>query len=64
MRHAFSVPNLSCGHCVRAVTAAVKAEDPDSEVTAEPVTRQVEVNSALPRQALAAALAKAGYAPA
>jgi copper chaperone len=60
----FSVPSLSCGHCVRAVTEAVKAADPASQVKADPATRQVEVSSTLPHEAVAAALAEAGYAPA
>jgi len=64
MTHTFSVPNLSCGHCVRAVTEAVKAVDPVGQVRADPATRQVEVTSTLPREAVAAALAEAGYAPA
>jgi copper chaperone len=49
---------------VRAVTEAVKAADPASQVKADPATRQVEVSSTLPREAVAAALAEAGYAPA
>jgi copper chaperone len=64
MTHTFSVPNLSCGHCVRAVTEAVKAADPAGQVQADPATRQVEVTSTLPREAVAAALTEAGYAPA
>jgi copper chaperone len=64
MTHTFSVPNLSCGHCVRAVTEAVKAADPAGQVQADPATQQVEVTSTLPREAVAAALAEAGYAPA
>jgi len=64
MTHDFAIPNLSCGHCVRAVTEAVKAADPAGEVKADPATRQVEVNSTLPREAVAAVLAEAGYAPA
>ncbi|MEY3273045.1 MAG: hypothetical protein RLZZ341_1946 [Pseudomonadota bacterium] len=64
MAYAFTIPNLSCGHCVRAITEAVKAADPAGEVKADPATRQVEVNSTLPREALAAVLAEAGYAPA
>jgi copper chaperone len=63
MAYAFTIPNLSCGHCVRAITEAVKAADPAGEVKADPATRQVEVNSTLPREALAAVLAEAGYAP-
>lgn len=64
MAYAFSIPNLSCGHCVRAITEAVKAADPAGEVKADPATRQVEVNTTLPREAVAAVLAEAGYAPA
>jgi copper chaperone len=64
MDHAFTVPNLSCGHCVRAVTEAVKAADPTGQVQADPATKQVAVHTSLPREAVAAALAEAGYAPA
>lgn len=64
MAHEFSIPNLSCGHCVRAVTEAVKAADPAAEVKADTATRQVQVQTALPRAAVAEALAQAGYAPA
>ncbi len=64
MAYAFTIPNLSCGHCVRAVTQAVKAADPEGSVQADPATKQVEVTSTLPREAVAAALAEAGYAPA
>jgi copper chaperone len=63
MAYAFSIPNLSCGHCVRAVTEAIKAADPAGEVKADPATHRVEVSSTLPREAVAAVLAAAGYAP-
>jgi copper chaperone len=62
--HPFVIPNLSCGHCVRAVTEAVQAADPAAEVRAELPTQQVQVRSTLPREALSALLAEAGYAPA
>jgi copper chaperone len=64
MTHDFAIPNLSCGHCVRAVTEAVHAADPAARVQADPATKQVAVESTLPREALAALLAEAGYAPA
>jgi copper chaperone len=62
--HTFSIPNLSCGHCVRAVTEAVKTADPASVVNADPASKRVDVQSTLPREAVAALLAEAGYAPA
>ena len=64
MTHDFAIPNLSCGHCVRAVTEAVQAADPAAQVQADPATKQVSVESTLPREALAARLAEAGYTPA
>jgi copper chaperone len=64
MTHDFTIPQLSCGHCVRAVTEAVHAADPAAQVQADPATKQVAVDSTLPREALAALLAEAGYAPA
>ncbi len=64
MSHDFTIPNLSCGHCVRAVTEAVKAADAASEVKADPATKHVEVQSTLPRAAVVQALTEAGYAPA
>ncbi len=64
MNHDFSIPNLSCGHCVRAVTEAVQAADPAAEVQADPASKQVAVQLTLPRETVVALLAEAGYAPA
>jgi copper chaperone len=64
MNHDFSIPNLSCGHCVRAVTEAVKAADPAAEIQADPASKRVAVQSTLPRETVVALLAEAGYAPA
>ncbi len=60
----FEIPNMSCGHCVRAITEAVQAADPAAEVRADLPTHRVEVDSTLPRETLAAKLAEAGYTPA
>lgn len=62
--HAFVLPDMSCGHCVRAITEAVRGADPQAELTVDLPARSVQLRSALSRQALAAALAEAGYAPA
>ena len=62
--HQFQIPNMSCGHCVRAITAAVKAADPQAEVKVDLPTHQVDVESQATRQALVAQLTEAGYAPA
>ena len=60
----FQIPNMSCGHCVRAITEAVKAADPQAEVKTDLSTHQVQVQSTAAREALVAQLTEAGYAPA
>jgi copper chaperone len=60
----FEIPNMSCGHCVRAVTEAVKAADPQAQVTVDLPTHQVQVDSQAAREAVVAQLTEAGYAPA
>lgn len=62
--HQFSLPDMSCGHCVAAITEAVKAADAQAQVIADLATRTASVDSALPRETLAAALTEAGYPPA
>lgn len=59
----FHIPNMTCGHCVRSVTQAVQAADPAAQVQADLPTHQVRVATVLPPEAVAAALAEAGYAP-
>lgn len=60
----FTLPDMSCGHCVAAITEALKAADARAVVSIDREARTAEVDSALPREALAAALTAAGYAPA
>ena len=60
----FKIPAMSCGHCVRAVTEAVHEVDPKAQVQVDLASKQVMVQTAAARTAVAAALAEAGYAPA
>lgn len=60
----FEIPNMTCGHCVRSVTVAVQAADPAARVEVDLPTHQVKVQTAVPREAVAARLTEAGYAPA
>lgn len=61
--HTWLIPALSCGHCVRAVTAAVQALDALAQVQADPASKRVQVQSTAGEAALRAALAAAGYPP-
>jgi copper chaperone len=61
MDQQFQVTGMSCGHCVSAVQDAVKALDPQAEVEVQLDTGRVSIHSDKPREALAAAIADAGY---
>lgn len=60
----FQIPNMTCGHCVRAVTEAVHAADPTATVQCDLATKAVQVDSTAPRETLVAQLTEAGYVPA
>lgn len=62
--HEFKLPDMSCGHCRSAVTAAVKELDAQAEVQVDLTEKSVRVDSTLAREALADALTEAGYPPA
>lgn len=62
MNHIFTVTGMTCGHCEKAVTRAVKQLDPQAEVVIDRAANQVSVQSEQPRAALAQAIAEEGYA--
>jgi copper chaperone len=64
MNQSFNVQGMTCGHCERAVTQAVKALDPQAEVKIDRAAGKVEVQSDQPREAIIAAMAEEGYASA
>ena len=61
IHHQFQVAGMSCGHCVGAVEEALQAVDPQARVQVELARGQVQVDSDQPREALAPAIAEAGY---
>jgi len=62
--HQFTIPALSCGRCVAAITRAVEAADADAELEFDLGARAVTIRSSLSEAALVALLDQAGYAPA
>lgn len=60
----FELPDMSCGHCVKAVTQAVQAVDPAAEIVIDLPSHRLEVQTQAPREALVAQLVEAGYTPA
>ena len=57
----FTVPAMSCGHCVRAITETLLEADPQAQVTIDLPKKHVAVQTAQTREAVAAQLAEAGY---
>jgi len=62
MNQTFDVKGMTCGHCERAVTQAVKNVDPAAEVKIDRAAGKVEVQTAQPREQIAHAIAEEGYA--
>jgi len=60
----FQIPAMSCGHCVGVITQTVQQLDPAATVSADLATHRVTVQTTQERQAVAQALAEAGYPPA
>jgi len=61
MNQTFQVQGMSCGHCVNAVTQAVKSVDPRAEVKVDLASGQVEVQSQQDHAAIARAIEDEGY---
>jgi copper chaperone len=60
----FTLSQMTCGHCVRAVEQAVHDLDPQARVEVDLATHQVRVETAYRREAVAQQLEAAGYRPA
>lgn len=59
----FTVPDMTCGGCVKAITGAVQRLDPKATVTTNLDTHLVEITSAQSDAALAEAIDAAGFTP-
>ena len=62
MIHTFTVTGMTCGHCEKAVTRALKQLDPQAEVTIDRSANKVAVQSDQARALLSQAIAEEGYA--
>jgi copper chaperone len=57
----FEVMGMSCEHCVRTITQAVKDVDAGATVTIDLARREVAVESAAGADQIATAIGEAGY---
>lgn len=62
MNQTFTVTGMTCGHCEKAVTRAIRQLDPTAEVAIDRNANEVQVKSEQPRDALGKAIAEEGYA--
>ena len=58
----FTVTGMTCGHCEKAVTRALKQVDPQAQVTIDRSVNRVDVQSEHARELLSHAIAEEGYA--
>lgn len=62
MNQTFTVTGMTCGHCEKAVTRAIKQVDPQAEVSIDRGANRVDVQSEQPRDMLVQAITEEGYA--
>lgn len=61
MQQVFDVKGMTCGHCERAVTTAIRQLDPQAEIRIDRARNRVEIDSPKTREALADAIREEGY---
>lgn len=61
MNQTFEVTGMTCGHCEKAVTRAIKQVDPAAEVVIDRAQNKVQVQSDQPHEVLTKAIVKEGY---
>lgn len=59
----FHLEDMTCGGCVRGVTKAIQAVDPNAQIQADPPTRKLELVTIATREQIEAALNEAGFPP-
>jgi copper chaperone len=57
------LPDMTCGHCVKSVTATVQKLDPAATVHCDLPTHRVQIDTTAPRERIVQALAIEGYPP-
>lgn len=59
----FTLPTMTCGHCVSVITKAIKQVDPKAGVEIDLASHRVRVETVADRQTIESAVREAGYAP-
>jgi copper chaperone len=56
-----TLPDMTCGHCVKSVKATVQKLDPKAQVVCDLPSHKVRIESSVPQTRLEQALAIEGY---
>jgi copper chaperone len=59
-----TLPDMTCGHCAKTVTATVQRVDPTAQLKIDLPSHKVAIDSTQSPQAFVAALTEEGYPPA
>lgn len=59
----FQVNDMTCGHCVKTISAAIKTAAPEAEIRVDLSTRSVNVEGALDIDTVERAIRESGYSP-
>ncbi len=59
----YHVPDMTCGHCSRAITQAVQAAAADARVAVDVAQKTVQVETSRDAATVEAAIREAGYTP-
>ena len=59
----FEVADMTCNHCVSAITKAVNAVDPSAQLNIKLEAHRVGINGTASADAIEAAIREAGYSP-
>jgi copper chaperone len=57
----FNVQGMTCAHCVKAVTNAIKADDPSADVQVDLAKGEVSVQTVLANDRLIGLIEEEGY---
>lgn len=60
---AFTVSDMTCGHCAKTITTAVLAAYPAAKIDIDIAAKRVSVENAGDRAAVASVIAAEGYSP-
>jgi copper chaperone len=58
---ALKVEGMTCGHCARAITTSIQAQDPGAKVEVDLAGKTVTAQTALPRERVTMAVEEEGY---